>query len=377
MKKSVFVRKCVPFFLCCLLVLSVFGCSSGTPSSTEGIPLLLRYTDTTQHEDRLIKMTWNPEKGTADIDMNAALSFKNMATKLDFWVPLGLQYGVAAEGALPSNTAIYWNGADKITLFTSEEYSSQKLQGNSLSADIVTVSATPLCKQYFNAANCYTTSTTLYSFKEGSPISTIYEITSAEAETTTLQGYIIGIGKSDEKTYALTSTTGEGIPGSNEYLLLYTIDPTGSISQQTVQNSKFENFSYRSDNGVWATFANGNFYTTGAKINATSGTPEYTQVQSLIDGFQVISSATALEPFGYAAPSPAFYAYKNYLLTVGQTFSFDELTVAAFKNEKLVGFILITPLDKPEANLVTYDATGKQLNTYRIQTPVQIVVPQS
>jgi len=50
---------------------------------------------------------------------------------------------------------------------------------------------------------------------------------------------------------------------------------------------------------------------------------------------------------------------------------FDELTVAAFKNEKLVGFILITPLDKPEANLVTYDATGKQLNTYRIQTPVQ------
>jgi len=101
-----------------------------------------------QHEDRLIKMTWNPEKGTADIDMNAALSFKNMATKLDFWVPLGLQYGVAAEGALPSNTAIYWNGADKITLFTSEEYSSQKLQGNSLSADIVTVSATPLCKQY-------------------------------------------------------------------------------------------------------------------------------------------------------------------------------------------------------------------------------------
>jgi len=322
-------------------------------------------------------MTWNLEKGTADIDMNAALSFKNMATKLDFWVPLGLQYGVAAEGALPSNTAIYWNGADKITLFTSEEYSSQKLQGNSLSADIVTVSATPLCKQYFNAANCYTTSTTLYSFKEGSPISTIYEITSAEAETTTLQGYIIGIGKSDEKTYALTSTTGEGIPGSNEYLLLYTIDPTGSISQQTVQNSKFENFSYRSDNGVWATFANGNFYTTGAKVNATSGTPEYTQVQCLIDGFHVISSATALQPFGYAAPSPAFYAYKNYLLAVGQTFSFDELTVAAFKNEKLVGFILITPLDKPEANLVTYDATGKQLNTYSIQTPVQIVVPQS
>jgi len=115
----------------------------------------------------------------------------------------------------------------------------------------------------------------------------------------------------------------------------------------------------------------------GLKSNATSGTPKYTQVQSLIDGFQVISSATALEPFGYAAPSPAFYAYKNYLLAIGQTFSFDELTVAAFKNEKLVGFILLTPLDKPEANLVTYDATGKQLNTYSIQTPAQVVVPQS
>jgi len=33
-------------------------------------------------------MTWNPEKGTADIDMNAALSFKNTATKLDFWYRL-------------------------------------------------------------------------------------------------------------------------------------------------------------------------------------------------------------------------------------------------------------------------------------------------
>jgi len=62
MKKSVIVRKCVPFFLCCLLVLSVLGCSSGTPSSAEGIPLLLRYTDSTQHEDKLLKMTWDPEK---------------------------------------------------------------------------------------------------------------------------------------------------------------------------------------------------------------------------------------------------------------------------------------------------------------------------
>jgi len=46
-------------------------------------------------------------------------------------------------------------------------------------------------------------------------------------------------------------------------------------------------------------------------------------------------------------------------------------------DEKLVAFALITPIDTAETNFVTYDATGKQLNTYSIQTPLQVVVPQS
>lgn len=323
-------------------------------------------------------MTWNPEKGTADIDTSVALSFKNTATKANFSVwPVTTPNFWAPLLGVVSNTAIYWNGADKITLFTSEEYSSQKLQGNGLTAEIVTVSATPLCEQYFNAANCYTTSTTLYSFEQGSDTSTLYEITASGTKSTKIPGYIIGIGKSDEKIYALTSTLGEGAPGSSEYLLLYTIGPDSSVSEQTVENSKLENSSYRSDNGVWTTFANGNFYMWGAKVNATTGTPQFISVPSLSDGFKTIASATTLEPFGYAAPEPAFYSYKDYLLVVGQTFSFDELTIAAFKNEKLVGFILVTPLDKPETDLVTYDATGKQLNAYNIQTPSQVVVPQS
>jgi len=138
-------------------------------------------------------MTWNPEKGTADIDMNAALSFKNMATKLDFWVRL--VYSMVWQQKVRFRLTLPYIGTVQIkSLCLRRKNILAKITRNSLSADIVTVSATPLCKQYFNAANCYTTSTTLYSFKEGSPISTIYEITSAEAETTTLQGYIIGIG---------------------------------------------------------------------------------------------------------------------------------------------------------------------------------------
>jgi len=46
-------------------------------------------------------------------------------------------------------------------------------------------------------------------------------------------------------------------------------------------------------------------------------------------------------------------------------------------DEKLVAFVLITPLDTAETNFVTYDATGKELSRYNIQTPLQIVVPQS
>jgi len=97
----------------------------------------------------------------------------------------------------------------------------------------------------------------------------------------------------------------------------------------------------------------------------------------LIDAFKIISTSTSLESFGGPYPSPAFYGYKGYTIVVGSTFSPDEITVALFKNEELLAFAIITPIYSAETKLTTYDSKGKELSAYSIQTPVQVVIPQS
>lgn len=349
-------HKIIPLLLCSLLVLTACAVS------TNSVPLLLRHT--AEQEDTFNKITWDPTTGVVTFDKNMTLTFPNTATKENYhvWPAVTPKFWVPLLHDAVSNTAVYWDGTNKVTLFTTEKYSEQD------NAIVIPIKDPRICEQYLNATNCVATSTTLYAFDKD----LLHQITQSETKTTQLQGRIIGIGKSGDNIYALSVIQ----DGTSEHLLLYTIGTDGSMSSQVVENSKIEGDSYLAGNGVWATFADGSFYMWGAKVSATTGTPMYTLVPSLSDGFDVIESATTLEPFGYAAPEPAFYQYKDYLLVVGQTFSFDELTVAAFKDEKLVGFMLITPLDGSESTLTTYDATGKQLKSYTIKVPVQVIVPQ-
>jgi len=369
------------FCLICLVALSMFGCSSTTPTEREvdTIPFLLRYTSTTDYQDQLLKVTWNTKTGTVEIDTSTTLIFPNYANESNFWVAFKPWIRLSSQPQEHmSNTAIYWDGSDTATLFTTEKDLFVGLQGNNFKANIVSLTSTSMCNQYFNMTNCYTTPNKLYTFEQGPSNSTIYRFSSTEAVKTTVSGYAMGVGAEGNTTYVLSASETQSSTGPNSFLNIQFINADGSLIEKKVANSeRKEPYSLLSDAGGWAAFANGNFYSNTAKVNASSHSPKFELVQSLADAFEIISTSTSLGSFGGPYPSPAFYGYKGYTIVVGSTFSPDEITVALLNDEKLVAFVLITPLDTAETNFVTYDATGKQLNTYRIQTPVQIVVPQS
>jgi len=369
------------FCLICLVALSMFGCSSTTPTEREvdTIPFLLRYTSTTDYQDQLLKVTWNTKTGTVEMDTSTTLMFPNYANESNFWVRLSPWIGLSSQPPKPvSNTAIYWDGSDTATLFTTEKDLFVGLQENNLKANIVSLTSTSMCNQYFNMTNCYTTPNKLYTFEQDLSNSTIYRFSSTEAVKTTVSGYAMGVGAEGSTTYVLSASETQSSTGPNSFLNIQFINADGSLIEKKVANSeRKEPYSLLSDAGGWAAFANGNFYSNTAKVNASSDSPKFELVQSLADAFEIISTSTSLGSFGGPYPSPAFYGYKGYTIVVGSTFSPDEITVALLNDEKLVAFVLITPLDTAETNFITYDATGKQLNTYSIQTPVQIVVPQS
>ena len=369
------------FCLICLVALSMFGCSSTTPTEREvdTIPFLLRYTSTTDYQDQLLKVTWNTKTGTVEMDTSTTLMFPNYANESNFWVRLSPWIGLSSQPPKPvSNTAIYWDGSDTATLFTTEKDLFVGLQENNLKANIVSLTSTSMCNQYFNMTNCYTTPNKLYTFEQGPSNSTIYRFSSTEAVKTTVSGYAMGVGAEGSTTYVLSASETQSSTGPNSFLNIQFINADGSLIEKKVANSeRKEPYSLLSDAGGWAAFANGNFYSNTAKVNASSDSPKFELVQSLADAFEIISTSTSLGSFGGPYPSPAFYGYKGYTIVVGSTFSPDEITVALLNDEKLVAFALITPIDTAETNFVTYDATGKQLNTYSIQTPLQVVVPQS
>ena len=369
------------FCLICLVALSMFGCSSTTPTEREvdTIPFLLRYTSTTDYQDQLLKVTWNTKTGTVEMDTSTTLMFPNYANESNFWVRLSPWIGLSSQPPKPvSNTAIYWDGSDTATLFTTEKDLFVGLQENNLKANIVSLTSTSMCNQYFNMTNCYTTPNKLYTFEQDLSNSTIYRFSSTEAVKTTVSGYAMGVGAEGSTTYVLSASETQSSTGPNSFLNIQFINADGSLIEKKVANSeRKEPYSFLSDAGGWAAFANGNFYSNTAKVNASSDSPKFELVQSLADAFEIISTSTSLGSFGGPYPSPAFYGYKGYTIVVGSTFSPDEITVALLNDEKLVAFALITPIDTAETNFVTYDATGKQLNTYSIQTPLQVVVPQS
>jgi len=381
MKKGKVLKRLFPISLCAVLLILSVGCTSTTPTSTsvESIPLFLRYVDAVNNQEQLLKLTWNTKTGTVEIDTSTTLAFPNYANESNFWVTLKPLIGLSSQPPKPmSNTAIYWDGSDTATLFTTEKDLFVGLQENNLKANIVSLTSTSMCNQYFNMTNCYTTPNKLYTFEQDPSNSTIYKFSSTEAVKTTVSGYAMGVGAEGSTTYVLSASETQSSTGPNSFLNIQFINADGSLIEKKVANSeRKEPYSLLSGAGGWAAFANGNFYSNTAKVNASSHSPKFELVQSLADAFEIISTSTSLGSFGGPYPSPAFYGYKGYTIVVGSTFSPDEITVALLNDEKLVAFALITPLDTAETNFVTYDATGKQLNTYSIQTPLQIVVPQS
>ena len=383
MKKGKVLKRLFPISLCAVLLILSLGCTSTTPTSTsiETIPLFLRYVDAVNNQEQLLKLTWNTKTGTVEMDTSTTLMFPNYAGEGNFWVTLKPWIGLPSQPAernLMSNTAIYWDGSDTATLFTTEKDLFVGLQENNLKANIVSLTSTSMCNQYFNMTNCYTTPNKLYTFEQDLSNSTIYRLSSTEAVKTTVSGYAMGVGAEGSTTYVLSASETQSSTGPNSFLNIQFINADGSLIEKKVANSeRKEPYSLLSDAGGWAAFANGNFYSNTAKVNASSDSPKFELVQSLADAFKIISTSTSLGSFGGPYPSPAFYGYKGYTIVVGSTFSPDEITVALLNDEKLVAFALITPIDTAETNFVTYDATGKQLNTYSIQTPLQVVVPQS
>jgi len=383
MKKGKVLKRLFPISLCAVLLILSVGCTSTTPTSTsvESIPLFLRYVDAVNNQEQLLKLTWNTKTGTVEMDTSTTLMFPNYAGEGNFWVTLKPWIGLPSQPAernLMSNTAIYWDGSDTATLFTTEKDLFVGLQENNFKANIVSLTSTSMCNQYFNMTNCYTTPNKLYTFEQGPSNSTIYRFSSTEAVKTTVSGYAMGVGAEGSTTYVLSASETQSSTGPNSFLNIQFINADGSLIEKKVANSeRKEPYSLLSDAGGWAAFANGNFYSNTAKVNASSDSPKFELVQSLADAFKIISTSTSLGSFGGPYPSPAFYGYKGYTIVVGSTFSPDEITVALLNDEKLVAFALITPIDTAETNFVTYDATGKQLNTYSIQTPLQVVVPQS
>lgn len=383
MKKGKVLKRLFPISLCAVLLILSLACTSTAPTSTsiETIPLFLRYVDAVNNQEQLLKLTWNTKTGTVEMDTSTTLMFPNYAGEGNFWVTLKPWIGLPSQPAernLMSNTAIYWDGSDTATLFTTEKDLFVGLQENNFKANIVTLTSTSMCNQYFNMTNCYTTPNKLYTFEQDLSNSTIYRFSSTEAVKTTVSGYAMGVGAEGSTTYVLSASETQSSTGPNSFLNIQFINADGSLIEKKVANSeRKEPYSLLSDAGGWAAFANGNFYSNTAKVNASSDSPKFELVQSLADAFEIISTSTSLESFGGPYPSPAFYGYKGYTIVVGSTFSPNEVTVALLNDEKLVAFALITPLDSAETNFITYDATGKELSRYNIQTPLQIVVPQS
>ena len=302
------------FCLICLVALSMFGCSSTTPTEREvdTIPFLLRYTSTTDYQDQLLKVTWNTKTGTVEIDTSTTLIFPNYANESNFWVAFKPWIRLSSQPQEHmSNTAIYWDGSDTATLFTTEKDLFVGLQGNNFKANIVSLTSTSMCNQYFNMTNCYTTPNKLYTFEQDLSNSTIYRFSSTEAVKTTVSGYAMGVGAEGSTTYVLSASETQSSTGPNSFLNIQFINADGSLIEKKVANSeRKEPYSLLSDAGGWAAFANGNFYSNTAKVNASSHSPKFELVQSLADAFEIISTSTSPDADSF---SFCFSSFKNSL----------------------------------------------------------------
>jgi len=203
MKKGKVLKRLFPIALCAVLLILSVCCTSTTPTSTsvEPIPLFFRYVAAVNNQEQLLKLTWNTKTGTVEIDTSTTLIFPNYANESNFWVAFKPWIRLSSQPQEHmSNTAIYWDGSDTATLFTTEKDLFVGLQGNNFKANIVSLTSTSMCNQYFNMTNCYTTPNKLYAFEPGSSNSAIYRFSSTEAVKTTVSGYAMGIGAEGNTT---------------------------------------------------------------------------------------------------------------------------------------------------------------------------------
>jgi len=360
-----YAKKASSVIACLLLIVfSLAGCASTTSQSV--IPLIFQYNDGNQIS--YVKALWSPEKGTMEISKEPILSYPiNDAQFL----------------------ALHWESADSVIVFTREATANlSNLQANGAKVNVVSLAGS--LPSYFDPVVAYTTTQAVYAKTIGGQETTISKITATGMQQYHVNnGRYLGMGALNEKTYVLVGSpevyTGTGAHEMTMSIILDIINPDGSITTKTVTENYDASMLTMSD--PYIPFADGCFYFGGFRLDATSEEPKLVEATSLTNGFQVISNATSLPPFTQLEEMPPlkFSKYKDCLVVIGQTIGPTELTIAAFKNDNLVGFSLIMPYTMvspmPEnmktSHFYTYNENAKQLNTYSIQTPLQIIVPQS
>jgi len=355
--------------LACLLTvaISILGCTGTT--SQNAVPLLLEYNN--EEQTSYVKALWAPEKGTMEIGKEPVLSYPNNDAQI---------------------IALHWEGPDSVTVFTREATTSlPQIQANGVKVNVVSLSNS-LPIYYDPTMIAYTTNEAIYAAAVGAAATTISKITASDMQQYQADnGTFLGLGVMDGNIYVLLGKQHPYVPPQTATIpgpatmsiILDILNPDGSMTAKTVTDNY--NASILTLPELHIPFADGCFYLNNLRLDVTSKEPKLVEVTSIAKGLETVATATKLEPFTFYEETtfPSYSKYKDYLVAVGQTVGPDELTIAAFKNDELAGFALITPYSRlrpiPEdvktTRMYTYNSHGEQLNSYAINTADRVMIP--
>jgi len=278
---------------------------------------------------------------------------------------------------------------------SSQERISQQLL--KVKTDVATVNIISLANSlpsYYDPSVAYTTTQVVYAREIGERETTISKITASSMQQYQIDnGTFLGLGVTDETVYVLVGKqnqykvpeTATAAQPATMSIILDIINSDGSMITKTVTDSY--DASMLTLPQINIPFTDSSFYFGGFRLDVTAQEPKLIQTTSITKGFEIISTATKLQPFEFYEEGsfPTYTKYGDYLVCIGQTIGPTELTIAAFKNDALAGFSLLTPYTMirpiPEnaqsTTIYTYDSNAKQLKAYPIETPVQVIVPDS
>ncbi|WP_107689573.1 hypothetical protein [Coprothermobacter proteolyticus] len=350
-----------------LIILSLAGCTSTT--SENNIPLIFKYE--TANQVSYVKALWSPQKGTMEVSKEPVLSY---------------------SASLPI-IAVHWESPDNATIFTREDISTtSQVKPNGTTVNIVSLANS--LPSYYEPSVAYTTTQVIYASEVAEEETTISKITASNMQQYQIDnGTFLGLGATDETAYVLVGKhnpyklpeTATVVQPATMSIILDIINPDGSITTKTVTDSYDASMLVLPEINI--PFAAGSFYFGGFRLDVTAQQPKLIQTTSITKGFETISTATKLPQFEFYEEGsfPTYTKYGDYLVCIGQTIGPTELTIAAFKNGALSGFSLLTPYTMirpiPEnaqnTTIYTYDSNAKQLKAYSIETPVQVIVPDS